>query len=324
MWGLLRFSELCRPVRVMRQGRRDGPDPVNDLAHRVMQVWAYPSPERDTTMMKRFWPIAAATLLATASCSSDDAGENAVDPFPTADQSTEAPPASDVLVGGDKYTVCAATDAKPFAFKDEANAVVGFDVDVVTRMGEVLGGPVTVVEAPRADILSGKVFADRLCDMGAGALRLTAEAEESVRFTDAYHQPTQALVVKADSPLADVEGTAGQPVAVVDGSTGQSWLAENAPDAQAVVVADLPGLLEAVRSGSAAAGVYDNTAVLYEVKDAPDVKVAITYDTGDLFAFAMSKDGERLQKAMNVALSQVTTTPAYGEIQAAWFGTPAG
>lgn len=275
-------------------------------------------------MMKHFWPLAAAALLATTACSSPDSGSDPADSAPTADQSAQQPPASDVLVGGDKYTVCAATDAKPFAFAGEGNTVTGFDVDLATRMGEVLGGPVAVVPAPRADILSGKVFADRLCDLGAGALQMTADAEENVLFTDAYYQPTQALVVKADSGVTNIDGVKGQPVAVLEGSTGQSWLAENAPDAQPVVVAGLPELLEAVRSGSAAAGIDNNAAVLHDIKGTDDLKVAAVYDTGNLLAFAVDKNGERLQKAMNIALSQVTTTAAYSEIQSTWFGAPTG
>ena len=98
--------------------------------------------------------------------------------------------------------VCTHLSYKPFQFKDDSGAVVGFDVDLMDLVAKKLGAKQEIVDIDFAQITSGAVFAAKKCDAGAAATTINDKRKNVVSFGGPYYVAGQALLVDKDSPIA--------------------------------------------------------------------------------------------------------------------------
>lgn len=117
---------------------------------------------------------------------------------------------------------------------DEATGeLVGFDVDVAKRVGEILGLEVQFTDHPFDTILTD-VNQDRY-DVSIGSMTITEERAKKVDFTEAYYYtPAGILVKEGGQQIAGVEDLAGKKVGVGAGTTYLTWLQDNS-DAKPVI-----------------------------------------------------------------------------------------
>jgi len=88
--------------------------------------------------------------------------------------------------------VCTHLSYKPFQFKDDSGAVVGFDVDLMDLVAKKLGAKQEIVDIDFAQITSGAVFAAKKCDAGAAA---TTGATGATAETGAAQASRRALAI---------------------------------------------------------------------------------------------------------------------------------
>jgi polar amino acid transport system substrate-binding protein len=126
----------------------------------------------------------------------------------------------------DKGVVVVANDANyaPQSSIDEATGeLVGFDVDVALKMGEILGLTVEFENPAWETILAG--LNQGRYDVSIGSMTITAQRDKAVDFTEVYYYTSGQLFVKAGGPqIAGVEDLAGKTVGVGRGTTYYEFL----------------------------------------------------------------------------------------------------
>lgn len=258
---------------------------------------------------------ASALALALSGCA------NYSQPSASASGSSTAP----ALVNPGKLTVCTHLAYKPFQFKDSSNKTVGFDVDLMDVVAKKLGVTQEIVDIEFEQITSGAVFAAKKCDTGAAAITIREDRQAAAPFSDPYFDATQALLVKADSTIADLPDLKGKVLAVQSGTTGQDYAKKEA-EANGYTVKvfdDMPSGANAVLAGNADANINDN-GVLYDfAKDNPTTKVVKEFATGEKYGFNVSKDNAALLAVINEALKTAKSDGTYNEIYKKWFGVDA-
>ena len=126
----------------------------------------------------------------------------------------------------DRGTVIVANDANyaPQSSIDEATGeLVGFDVDVALKMGEVLGLEVQF-ENPNWETIPAGLNQGRF-DVSIGSMTITAERDKTIDFTEPYYFTSGQMFVKAGGmQIAGVEDLAGKTVGVGAATTYYDFL----------------------------------------------------------------------------------------------------
>ncbi len=228
------------------------------------------------------------------------------------------------LVSPGKLTVCTHLAYPPFQFP-EGDKIVGFDVDVVDLIAADLGVTQEIIDIDFGQIQSGAVFTGKRCDLGAAAITITEERKKSSLFSDPYFDATQALLVKADSPITDLSDLNGKVLAAQTDTTGQIYAEENAAanGYQVKIFDDLPGTANSVLAGTADAAINDNGVLFDFAKNNPTTKVVKEFATGEQYGFNMGLDNTALHEAVNKTLAAAKADGRFNEVYKKWFGVDA-
>lgn len=142
-------------------------------------------------------------------------------------------------------------DFPPFSFVGSDGALTGFNVDLARAICTELAIPCTMQARP-FDSLAASIGEGRI-DAAIAGLAITAEARETLAFSEVYLRPAARFVGPASWPAADVTpaALAGRTIAVVAGSAQEAYLAAFFPKAKPLAVETLPLATEAMRSGKA-------------------------------------------------------------------------
>jgi polar amino acid transport system substrate-binding protein len=259
------------------------------------------------TLGLKTFAVAAAATLTLAGCATD-----------TETTTTES---GAKLIEEGSLTVCTHLPYKPFQHT-EGGEVVGFDVDMMDLVAEELGVEQKIFDTPFEGIQSGQALNTGKCDVAAAGMTITEERARVIDFSDPYFNATQALLVKSDSGISDLDDLSGKTLGVQEGTTGEIYAQENVPDdVDMRSFEDLALLQTAVKTGQVDAGVNDN-GVLYDyVQNNPDLEVAAEFDTGEEYGFAVKKDdNDELLEVINDAIDRAQEDGTYDEIYKKWFG----
>ncbi len=248
------------------------------------------------------------------------AEEPVTEPAATEEPAAEAP-AFETITDG-KIVVGSDTAYPPF--ENVVNGVTeGFDVDMVTAIGEKLGVEVEF-KTYKFDALIAGMQAGTEFDMIASAMTITDERKEAIDFSDPYINSNQSLAVAADSAIASVDDLKdGDKVGVQSGTTGEMWAKENlAP--KGVTVTPYDDILAAFNALSAGdiVGVINDAPISQDVvkDEARKAKVVAEIPTGEQYGFAFNKSNTALRDAVNGALAELKADGTYVEIYKKWFG----
>lgn len=176
--------------------------------------------------------LAVTALFAFGACG-DDTEEPAADE--TALTGTAAERAAEILGREptgvareivERGTVIVANDANyaPQSSIDEATGeLVGFDVDVARKVGEILGLKVEF-ENPAWETIPAGLNQGRF-DVSIGSMTRTEERDKTVDFTEPYYYTSGQVFVKEGGPQIDgVEDLAGKTVGVGAATTYYDFL----------------------------------------------------------------------------------------------------
>ncbi len=227
---------------------------------------------------------------------------------------------------GEKPQVIVGLDPQypPFTQLLPNGSIVGFDVDLMKRIGRACGfEPVfkpwdwaTIVEA----LTSGDV------DVIASGMTITAARSQKVWFSVPYYFYTHYLVVRAgDNRSVDEILRGGVRVAVQTGSTAD-MLAERliaeGYRVEKVGVESYPAALLAVVSGRADAGIFDSAFLMPYLRKNPSLaaQVRIVGSLGPTKAYAIAtRPGDKwLRDCINSALERLMESPEWRELLEKW------
>lgn len=219
----------------------------------------------------------------------------------------------------DKLTVGANIGNVPWEFQDETGQFVGFEIDLVAAVAERLGAEVETVNIPFNGLFSA-VQSGRI-DIATSSITITDERLKSVSFAQPYYDSDQSLTVAAGGP-ASLDEMKGKVVGVDTGSTGDMWATEHQGEYGFAEIRRYEGLAPAMldlTAGRIDGYVSDIPALLYYVKDKPDLKVVARIETGEKYSMMFAKDAE-LAAQVNAVLDDLKTEGVMAQIHEKWFG----
>ncbi len=221
----------------------------------------------------------------------------------------------DVLVVGTESTF------KPFEFRNEANEIVGFDMDMIAMIAEKMGKKVEVVDmafdALIPSLLTGKI------DIIAAGMSASPERAKRVAFSKVYYRTPDGFTVKKDrQDIASVEDVKGKVVAVQLGTIQDAFVSK----IDGVEVKRYQKTDDAFREvllGRADLACVDGTVTkdnLASNKEYSEgLKVAFVYPISENgMALAMNLNDPEILKAVDVALEEILSGPLYDELKTKW------
>lgn len=209
----------------------------------------------------------------------------------------------------------------PFEFMDTQQKPVGFDVDLMTAIGEDMGYKVKFETASFDGLIpalgTGKY------DAVISAMTITEERGKSVLFSDKYFEATQYIAVKKGSPIKSEADLKGKKVGVQQATTGQI-IAEK--------MGHNPSKFETVGdafndliNGGVDAVIADSPVVLYFAKQNPDKNIEAVAGNfeKEYYGIAFKLDNKDLASKVNASLKKLKDNGKYNEIYKKWFNAEA-
>lgn len=262
--------------------------------------------------MKKIAAIALVSLGALlAGCGKNDNAQNAgtaAAPAPAA--------AAKVVVGLDD-------NFPPMGFRDEKNAIVGFDIDMAREAAKRMGVEVEFKpidwSAKEAE-LSGKRV-----DALWNGLTITDERKKNIAFTAPYMENHQIIVVSAKSAIKTKADLAGKVVGAQEGSSAVD--AAKKDDAvfksfkEFKTFGDNVAALMDVSTGRLEAVVVDEVVGRYYVAKKPQEYVVLDEHFGtEDYGVGVRKEDTELQSKLDKALADMKQDGAAAKIAEQWFG----
>jgi cystine transport system substrate-binding protein len=210
----------------------------------------------------------------------------------------------------------------PWTYHDEDDRLVGFDVEVATKIAEKLGVKATFVECAWDSIFAG-LDSERY-DIAANGIEVTDERSEKYDFTTPYGYIRTALIVRNDNEeIAAFEDLDGKDTANSIASTYMT-LAESY-GATAIGVDTLDQTLEMVLTGRADATLNAEVSFYDYMKVHPEaeLKVVALTDEASLVSIPVRKgeDSAALLEAIDQAIAELAESGELAEISEKYFGT---
>ncbi len=219
----------------------------------------------------------------------------------------------------DQLTVGANIGNVPWEFQDESGDFVGFEIDLVNAVAERLGAEVEIVNIPFNGLFSA-VQSGRI-DIATSSITITDERLESVSFAQPYYDSDQSLTVASGGP-ASLDEMEDMVVGVDTGSTGDMWATDHAEEYGFSDIRRYEGLAPAMldlTAGRIDGYISDIPALLYYVKDKPDLEVVQRIETGEKYSMMFAKDAE-LASEVNDILTELKEEGVLAELHEEWFG----
>lgn len=267
-------------------------------------------PRRSTLAGLAAVAAASVALVGCSSSAEPGASGEAESSGVTLEQVQEA----GVLVVGTEGTY------SPFSFHEGgAGALTGYDVEVITAVGEQLGVEVEFVET-QWDAIFAALDAGRI-DVIANQVSITPERQERYLFSEPYTYSNGVLVVPEGSDIASLDDLAGR---VSAQSLTSNW-AEVARGAGAEVeeVEGFAQAAELLRSGRVDATINDSLTFLdYEQAQGGETGLEAVAETDEVSesAVAMRQGSESLLAAIDEALAALAADGTLAEISEDYFG----
>jgi len=222
---------------------------------------------------------------------------------------------------------------KPFAFKDDAGKLVGFDIELMDAIAATAGVEVGFTDVPFAELFAG-LDADQF-DAAISALTITPDRQQNYDFTTPYFGANQALVsylsagqgiaVRSDGQsITGLDGlTGGLRTGVKFGTTGAAFVADQT-DAEVIPFDEAEPALAALSAGEVDAVVVDIPVIVHYIKTHPDAGLQLAGGpiTEELYAIAVAKGDAEVLALLNDALIQLSENGTYDAIFTRWFGAP--
>ncbi len=210
----------------------------------------------------------------------------------------------------------------PWTYHDEDDNLVGFDVEVATKIAEKLGVKATFVETEWDGIFAG-IDSERY-DIAANGVEITEERSEKYDFSVPYGYIRTALIVKGDNEeIKSFEDLEGKSTANSIAST-YMILAESY-GATAVGVDSLDQTLELVLSGRVDATLNAEVSYYDYLKVHPDVNlqiVALTQEASHVsIPVRKGEDSASFLAAVNKAIEELRESGELAEISIKYFGS---
>lgn len=213
------------------------------------------------------------------------------------------------------------TSFVPFAFPDETNTHVGFDMDLLEAFSEYLGFDYELSPMDFTALLMS-VQTNKL-DLGMAGITITDERKEVMDISDPYYDAGLQIFVKEDNDeITSLEDLEGKTLALKEGTASVEFVNENVKDCKVTTFPNIESAYLEVQRGAADAVVYDAPNMLYYVSQNPECGGKVVGDLMDGCQYGIVfQKGSEYTEAFNAALAAFKEDGTYDELYTKWFGT---
>jgi ABC-type amino acid transport substrate-binding protein len=210
-------------------------------------------------------------------------------------------------------------DTPPFGFLNDRNEPVGFDLDLVRKIGEHIGVPVELVKVTSPTripmLVSGNV------DLVAASMTHTRERDKTIDFSITYYTGAQSLIVAKTSGINSLKDLGSRKVAVQQGTTLEKNIAQAAPQAQILAFKDYNSAWLALVQGRVDALTGSLNILQGFAKD--DVRFIILPDRFSIepFGIGVRQGDAALRDEINFTLQDLWASGQYAALYRKWFGS---
>ncbi len=217
-------------------------------------------------------------------------------------------------------------DYPPFEYRDENNAIVGFDIALIQQIGERLNLPVEVADfafegLPMA-VASGQV------DVVIGALSVTPERQAIANFSNIYYASADAVLSRPEADPADIQdpaALAASRLGVQLDSVYETYAQQKLVDAGLMdkknlfVYIDIAQAVDALKARQIDA-VWMDLVPAQQFVDGTSVKILVQDLNQQLYAIGMMKGADSLLSKVNEALIQLQNDGTLADLTAQYLG----
>ncbi len=203
--------------------------------------------------------------------------------------------------------VITSPDSPPFEFKDTARGdeVIGFDMDVVHKVGEQLGRPIKVIEADFSTLIPS--LQSGRADMAIAYISPTEERSKSVDFSKPYYVTNVSLLVSENSNITserDLQNVKlGVQLGTANENIAKNW-EKDTPDLTLVSLNKIGELVQELKNGRIQAILLEEIVGRKIAKANPGLKVVVLPSLGTPLSIAFPK-GSPLVAPTNEALDKM-------------------
>jgi polar amino acid transport system substrate-binding protein len=225
-------------------------------------------------------------------------------------------PAAAIVVGLDD-------NFPPMGFRDEKNALVGFDIDLATEAGKRLGATVTFKpidwNAKEAELNGKRV------DVLWNGLTITEQRRANILFTTPYLENRQIIVVLDKSPIKAKAELKGAVVGVQDGSSAIEAVEKDSATAKSLKelkkFGDNVTALMDLSAGRLDALVVDEVVGRYYTAKKPGEYRVLDENFGtEDYGVGTRKDDTELMARLQKAIDAMKADGSATAISTKWFG----
>jgi len=229
----------------------------------------------------------------------------------------------DQILSAKKLVVGVNPTLPPLASYDDKNQIVGYDVDIATRLAKMLGVDLEVVKVGSPDrvpfVATGKV------DIVMGALTRTPDRAKVIDFTVPIQTEALSVLTTEAKPYKSWKDLAGADVHLVQvrGTTPIDFIKANLPQAQVLLLDNYPDAVRALAQGRADAMIdvvdylgnfMKNYQVAWKVLKEP-IGGDVDYD-----CIGIAKGNATVKDWLNVALYSLGSSGFLDDTYKKWFG----
>ena len=212
----------------------------------------------------------------------------------------------------------------PMGFRDDANEIVGYDIDlakeVASRLGLKFRAQPISWSAKEQELNTGKI------DCIWNGLSITPERLEALAFTKPYLNNAQVVIVRADEKINSLSDLAGKILGVQAGSSAADAIDEN-PEFKASLksIVDFNDNIMALNDleiGGLDGVAMDSVVAEYSLKVTGKPFVILKESLApEQYGIAFKKDNTELRDKVQKALEDMAADGTVAKISEKWFGS---
>ena len=218
--------------------------------------------------------------------------------------------------GVNKLYVGTNAEFDPFEYR-EGDIIVGFDIDFIKAVGEIIGKEVEIVDIAFDGLLPA--LQSKKIDLIIAGMTATEERKKFVNFTDPYYNSKQAILVNSDNlDITSIDNLEGKRIGVVLGFTGE-LIASNIENATIQQFNATSETILALKNNKVDAVILDYEPAKAYSKVNNDIKLVDTKLEQEEYAIAIRKEDTELLNKINDAILTLKENGTYDKLLSTYF-----
>jgi polar amino acid transport system substrate-binding protein len=221
-----------------------------------------------------------------------------------------------------RYGTNAVTE--PFAYFDDKQAIVGFDVEFVSLLAQSQGLQLEISNMEFGSLIASLLA--RRTDIIGACMTITEERAKSVLFTEPYYRGGIAAVVRDpnhNSPALqrDASDLETAVVGAMTGTTGEMYIRTNYPNATVLCFDDIMDAIASLQAGKADYVITAYTTALKAAGRNSHLKILPEEYSDEYAAIAFAKNNTSLHREVNEVLRRFKQNGQLDSIIQRWVRT---